>query len=98
MPGRARQFLPCCRARQTKDGRPFGQHHCDLPELDWGKSEARLDPAVVERMGLKRAKKLGEVGARGGGTDSTPRIHTPAKFRELLLSIARTAKPERLAA
>lgn len=66
---------------------------CDLPELDWGKGEPRLDPAVIARMGLKRAKRLGEVGARGGGKDSAPRIGTPAPFRDLLLSIARTAKP-----
>lgn len=64
----------------------------ELPELAWGYGQARLDPAVVARMGLKRAKRLGEVGARGGGTDSAPRIHTPSAFRELLLSIARTAK------
>lgn len=70
---------------------------CDLPELEWGKSEARLDPKVVERMGLKRAKRLGEVGARGGGTDSTPRIGTPPAFRELLISIARTANVRKAA-
>lgn len=64
-----------------------------LPELRWGHTEAKLDPAVVARMGLKRAKRLGEVGARGGGTDSTPRIHTPAEFRDLLLQIARSVKP-----
>ena len=58
------------------------------PELHWGHSEAQYDPAVVERMGMKRAKRLGEVGARGGGTNSTPRIHTPPPFRELLLRIA----------
>jgi hypothetical protein len=63
----------------------------DLPELDWGKGESRLDPRVIERMGLTRAKRLGEVGARGGGTDSSPRIGTPTAFRDLLLSIARTA-------
>lgn len=62
----------------------------DRPELRWGHTEAKLDPAVVERMGLKRAKRLGEVGARGGGTNSTPRIHTPPEFRDLLLAIART--------
>jgi hypothetical protein len=73
-------------------------YHCDLPELDWGIGEPRLDPAVIERMGLKRAKRLGEVGARGGGTDSSPRIGTPEPFRDLLLSIARTAKPQSLAA
>lgn len=64
---------------------------CDLPELAWGKSEVRLDPKVVERMGLARAKRLGEVGARGGGKDSSPRIGTPPEFRDLLLSIARSA-------
>lgn len=65
--------------------------HTDLPELRWGHSAARLDPSVVARMGLARAKRLGEVGARGGGTDSTPRIHTPSEFRDLLLSIASSA-------
>lgn len=83
--------------------RPYGHHArkptmlyavgCDLPELAWGKTEAQLDPAVVARMGLKRAKRLGEVGAKGGGTDSTGRIYTPPAFRDLLISIASTARP-----
>lgn len=68
-------------------------YHVDLPELDWGIGPSRLDPAVIERMGLARAKRLGEVGSRGGGTDSRPRIGTPEPFRDLLLSIARTANP-----
>lgn len=71
---------------------------CDLPELDWGKGPPRLDPRVVERMGLQRAKRLGEVGGRGGGKDSAPRIGTPPAFRDLLLSIARTAAPAARAA
>ena len=62
-----------------------------FPELQWGVSEAKLDPAVVARMGLKRAKRLGEVGAKGGGKDSTPRISTPPQFRDLLISIARSS-------
>lgn len=61
---------------------------CDLPSLDWGKGRPRLDPAIIERMGFKRAQKLGEVGGRGGGTDSSPRIHTPAQFRDLLIGMA----------
>lgn len=69
-----------------------------LPNLLWGIGEPRLDPVIIERMGLKRAKRLGEVGARGGGTDSSPRIGTPVAFRDLLLSIARTAKQQRIAA
>jgi hypothetical protein len=66
--------------------------HADLPGLDWGIGEPRLDPAVVERMGLKRAKRLGEVGARGGGTDSSPRIGTPPEFRDLLIRMAQSAR------
>jgi len=73
-------------------------YRVDLRELRWGKSEARLDPAVVARMGLKRAKRLGELGARGGGKDSAPRIGTPTEFRDLLISIASTANPMRAAA
>ena len=64
---------------------------CDLPDLDWGIGEPRLDPAVIERIGLKRAKRLGEVGARGGGKDSAPRVGTPPEFRDLLINMARSA-------
>lgn len=60
----------------------------DPPPLRWGYTHARLDPAIVERMGLARAKRLGEVGARGGGTNSTPRIGTPDEFRALLIAMA----------
>ncbi len=62
----------------------------DRPELEWGESPPRLDPKVIERMGLARAKRLGEVGARGGGRDSHERIATPPAFRDLLLSLARS--------
>lgn len=74
----------------------YGAHH--LPELDWGIGESRLPQAVIDRMGLERAKRLGEVGAQGGGTDSAPRIGTPLPFRDLLMSIARTAKCQAVAA
>lgn len=65
---------------------------CELPKLVWGVGTSRLDPAVVARMGLARAKRLGEVAGKGGGRDSAPRIGTPTPFRDLLISIARTAK------
>jgi hypothetical protein len=63
-----------------------------LPELKWGHTEAKLDPVIVARMGLKKAKRLGELGARGGGVDSKARIHTPEPFRNLLISIAESTK------
>lgn len=66
----------------------------DFPELLWGLSEATYDPVVVARMGLKRAKRLGEVGAKGGGKDSAPRISTPPQFRDLLIKMARSALSE----
>jgi hypothetical protein len=70
----------------------------DLPELDWGVSEISLDPEIVARIGIEKAKRRGEVGAKGGGTDSAPRIGTPLPFRDLLIGMARSVKPERLAA
>lgn len=66
----------------------------DLPSLKWGYRYANLDPAIVDRMGIDRARRLGEVGGRGGGQNSTPRIHTPAPFLELLISMAATARGE----
>lgn len=63
----------------------------ELPELRWGKSPAKLDPELIARVGLKKAQRLGEVCSKGGGRDSSPRIGTPPEFRDLLISIARTA-------
>lgn len=60
------------------------------PELLWGESEMKLDPVIVARIGLARAKKRGEVGSRGGGTDSSARIGTPPAFRDLLIEMARS--------
>lgn len=73
-------------------------YRVDLPDLKWGIGEQQLDPTIIERLGLKRAKRRGEVGSRGGGTDSAPRIGTPQAFRDLLISIARTYRPAQEAA
>ena len=71
---------------------------CDLPSLRWGMGQWEPDPELVERVGIEKAKKLGEVRSRGGGTDSSARIGTPEEFRNLLLSMARSARSERRAA
>ncbi len=68
----------------------YGVTPARLPRLDWGHSPMRLDPVVVERIGLQRAKRRGEVASSGGGVDSAPRIGTPLPFRDLLLGIARS--------
>lgn len=68
-------------------------YHVELQSLAWGASKAMLDPEIVARIGLEKAKRRGEVAARGGGVDSAPRIGTPEPFRDLLLAMARTARP-----
>jgi hypothetical protein len=71
---------------------------CELPELEWGKSEPQFPQWAIEKYGITRCKRAGELAFKGGGTDSSPRIGTPEPFRELLLSIARSAARERRAA
>jgi hypothetical protein len=63
-------------------------HGIDLPELRWGIGASRLDPALIERVGLKKAQRLGEVCSKGGGVDSRFRIGTPPEFRDKLLTMA----------
>lgn len=93
-----------CRVEQGFYGhfarKPTWLYACgvDLPSLHWGFGERRLDPAIVERWGLKRAIRLGEIGCVGGGGNDAQRIATPIPFRDLLLSIASTAQRERIAA
>ena len=62
--------------------------HAEFPSLRWGKGERRLDPAIVERWGLKRAIRLGEIGCVGGGGNDKDRSATPIEFRDMLLNIA----------
>ena len=71
-------------------GVPLGE----LPDLDWGESEPRIPQWAIDKYGEKRARRIGELSFKGGGTDSAPRIGTPEQFRELLLSIARSVRPE----
>ncbi|MEB3212685.1 MAG: hypothetical protein VKL39_15100 [Leptolyngbyaceae bacterium] len=63
----------------------------DLPALDWGSSEPRFPDWAVEKHGLAYCKRAGELAFKGGGKDSAPRIATPEPFRDLLISIARSA-------
>ncbi|WP_245290515.1 hypothetical protein [Rhodopseudomonas sp. AAP120] len=64
---------------------------CHLPELIWGPSPQRLHPVAVERYGYEKARRIG-VAAMIGGKDKTRiREATPLCFRDVLISIARTA-------
>jgi hypothetical protein len=70
--------------------------HCELPSLIWGRSEQRLPAYAVERYGYAKARRIGAMAAIGGKNKTLIREATPPEFRDLLLSIARTA--ERIAA
>lgn len=63
----------------------------NLPKLRWGISEPQFPAWAIERYGLAKCKRAGELAFKGGGTDNKHRIGTPAEFRDLLLSIARSA-------
>lgn len=63
---------------------------CVLPELDWGVSQPRIPQWAIDKYGEERAKRIGELSFKGGGVNSTPRIHTPAPFRDLLIKMARS--------
>lgn len=66
----------------------------DLPELRWGVGEQRLHPIALERYGYEKARRIGMMAMVGGKRKTEIRNATPPEFRDLLLSIARTAIKE----
>lgn len=72
--------------------------HCDLPSLIWGRGEQRLPQWMIDRYGYAKARRIGVVAMVGGKDKTRIRNATPAPFRDLLISIARTAHRGSLAA
>lgn len=64
----------------------------ELPELEWGHSAPEFPPEAIEKYGLAKCKRMGELAFKGGGTDSSPRIGTPAPFRDLLIKMAQSCE------
>lgn len=75
-------------------------YHCDLPSLKWGKAHGeylRLEHGYHSAEERARKKALY---AKHGAIEllsHADRARTPLPFRDLLLSIARTAQPDRIA-
>lgn len=63
----------------------------ELPDLRWGKTEQRLPDWMVERYGYEKARRIGVVAMVGGKNKTRIRNATPPEFRDVLLSIARSA-------
>ena len=65
------------------------------PELRWGHSKPVFPQWAIDRYGLAKCKRAGELAFKGGSKDNSHRIGTPPEFRELLLELARmTATPK----
>lgn len=89
-----------CHVEQAHYGHParkatwlyaFG---CDaLPALVWDDAPQRLSPIALERHGYEKARRTGVMAYFGGKDKTKLRAATPEPFRDLLLSIARTARP-----
>ncbi len=62
-----------------------------LPELIWGPGEQRLHPVALAKHGYEKARRIGVMAMVGGKDKERIRDATPPEFRDVLLSIARTA-------
>jgi hypothetical protein len=64
----------------------------NTPELRWGKTEPTFPQWAIDKYGLQKCKRAGELAFKGGGKDNSFRIGTPSEFKDLLLSIASSAR------
>lgn len=65
--------------------------HVELPALNWSKGSQRLHPIALERHGYEKARRIGMTAMVGGKDKTRIRNATPPAFRDLLISIARSA-------
>jgi len=55
-----------------------------------GNDSVALVQWAIEKYGIAKVKRMGEMAFKGGGTDSSARISTPTEFRDLLLRMAKS--------
>lgn len=65
-----------------------------LPSLRWGASEQRIHPVALAKHGYAKARRIGMMAMVGGKDKTRIRNATPPEFREMLISMARTAMRE----
>lgn len=66
--------------------------------LIFARGEQRLPQWMIDRYGYAKARRIGVVAMIGGKDKTKIRNATPEAFRDLLISIARTARPQEIAA
>lgn len=64
----------------------------DRPVLIWGRADSGPTPEMVDRYGYAKARKVGRMALVGGKDKTRIRNATPAPFKAVLLSIARSAR------
>jgi hypothetical protein len=67
--------------------------HTENPELAWGQLPQRLHPVALERYGYEKARRIGMMAMIGGKDKTKIRNATPPGFRDVLIAMARTARP-----
>lgn len=68
-----------------------------LPNLIWGPSDnTGPTPAMVERYGYEKARKVGRMALVGGKHKTQIRDATPPEFRDVLVGFVRAMVPEQL--
>jgi hypothetical protein len=63
-----------------------------LPELRWGEGEQVLPQWMIDRYGYVKARRIGVMAMVGGKNKTAIRDATPAAFRDVLISIARSVR------
>jgi hypothetical protein len=64
----------------------------ELPLLRWGVGEQRIHPVALAKHGYEKARRIGVMAMVGGKDKTHIRNATPPEFRDLLISIARSAR------
>jgi hypothetical protein len=62
-------------------------------ELDWTIGAQRLDPRALERYGYKKARRIGSMSWIGGRNKTRIRNGTPPAFRDVLIRLAQSSRP-----
>lgn len=70
----------------------------DLPSLIWGPGAQRIHPRALELHGYEKARRIGMMAMVGGKDKTRIRNTTPDAFRDVLIAMARSARPQERAA
>jgi len=65
----------------------------ERPELAWGPSEQRIHPVALERYGYEKARQIGMMAMVGGKDKTRIRNATPVAFRDVLIRLAQSSRP-----